>query len=80
MSRSLPIILWEVSNTYLACLALALVHEALFYKPEPVGEDAVEHEVGDYCGESKGLAGFPAELPVVVEEGAGDGHGCVAED
>lgn len=67
-------------ETYLACLALTLVHNALLHKPQPVAKGAVEHKVGDDGREGKGLAGFPAELPVVVEEGAGNGDGRVAQD
>jgi hypothetical protein len=78
VSKSFP--WYSVSNAHLACLALALIHKALFHKPQPEREDAVQYKVRDDGGEGKGLAGFPAEFPVVVEEGAGDGDGCIAED
>lgn len=67
------------NSTYLARLALALVHDAPLYKPQPVAKGAVEQEVGDDGGQGVGLGGGPAKLPVVVEEGAGNGNGRIAE-
>ncbi|RMZ66801.1 DUF850 domain-containing [Pyrenophora seminiperda CCB06] len=46
----------------------------------PIGEGAIQEEVGNDGWEGEWLAGFPTELPVVVEERTGDGDGCVAED
>ncbi len=66
--------------TYLACLALPLIYYTLLYKPQPITENAVQQEVRDYGRQCVGLAGFPAKLPVVVEECAGNGDSRVAKD
>lgn len=81
-SAFLPVITEHVlcNSTYLARLALALVHNALLDKPQPVAKGAVEHEIRYHGGQGKRLAGLPAKLPVVVEQGACNGHGRVAQD
>jgi hypothetical protein len=65
---------------YLSSLPLPFIDYTPLYNPQPVTERAVQEEIRDYGWQSVGLACFPAVLPVVGEEGAGDGYGGVAEE
>ena len=57
----------------------ACVHLPFLYTPYPYRKRGVEREVGNDGPERSVLCRIPAELPVHVEEHAGDCHGCVAE-
>lgn len=70
---------WWETKTHLARLTLALVHDTTLDKPQPVAKGTVEQEVGDDGRQGVGLGGGPAKLPVIVEEGAGNSDGRIAE-
>lgn len=66
-------------STYLPRLPLSFIYAPAFNKPYPVSKRRVDHKVCDHGRESIWLCHIPAQFPVKVEEGAGDGDGRPAE-